>query len=446
MSPIGLCQPFDNFSAHAMRGLAFAQSTSESPGHAEKSGNLSNLRPITTFEAFEAQGGAHGQKLLLIGLWNIVVVPASKLPHGPEEPALNSRVIKMLSHCVLRSSHFILYIDSKVGFKSPTAMWQPVHAMARDIASSAPAAQSPLANPLGSTRTSAGDCNGGAQGLAAWIAPTHPKRSSTAQEMVCVYLLGMARPDVFAQATHYMRDGFLLGSASGIPRLAEGEWHLRDASAAESVALGERWYEEFIKWRDVHMRDQLSFWYVAWSLAMLSAADRGRPAPTQAALARGGSAPACVASRSFHFASAWNASSAIVSAKLDVTHTLHSPEHRARLSSQVAHLRNRNLSDPRLQLLLPGMPNFWEPDGLLKVGMWEPDGLLKVGVDSNSLCTLGWDALQHLQATGGALSLAKLKHPKLRSFVKLNHLALRRILASIGQLMPNQMEAFFKKY
>ena len=57
-----------------------------------------------------------------------------------------------------------------------------------------------------------------------------------------------------------------VGPRTVAPGLVEGEWHLRDLEAPEGEALGTGWYEEFLKWRHIHRRDQLSFNYVAWKL------------------------------------------------------------------------------------------------------------------------------------------------------------------------------------
>ena len=90
----------------------------------------------------------------------------------------------------------------------------------------------------------------------------------------------------------------------------------------------------------------------------------------------------------------------------------------------------------RLRLRLPNMPDLWDADGLLIAGM-----------DSKALCSLGWDALRHLQAQPregpDELGLGKLTLPKLRSFIRMNQRALKKLLAIMGKQMPNQLGAFF---
>ena len=106
---------------------------------------------------------------------------------------------------------------------------------------------------------------GGPAAVPAWIAPRHRTRTTAAQEIACIYTIGKASARVFAQWREFVRRGYRPRKGS----LIEGEWHLRDGTALEAVRLGEHWYEEFMRWRSAHQRDQISFDYVAWRLGML---------------------------------------------------------------------------------------------------------------------------------------------------------------------------------
>ena len=80
-------------------------------------------------------------------------------------------------------------------------------------------------------------------------------------------MVGLATVETFRQLKQYAEEGYPRKPyVEGGPGLVEGEWHLRDLEAPEGEALGTGWYEEFLKWRHIHRRDQLSFNYVAWKL------------------------------------------------------------------------------------------------------------------------------------------------------------------------------------
>jgi len=191
---------------------------------------------------------AAGCRTMAYGQWTVVNLPDAALPHPQRDPdaaTLNSRVPKMLSHCVLTRARYVLYLDAKVRFMKPSIPWQLLHA-----------ASQPLE---GKNKTR--------QPAPAWVASHHPQRSSIYEEALCTYVVGLATVETFRQLKQYAEEGYPRSSyMEGGPGLIEGEWHLRDLEAPEGEALGTAWYEEFLKWRHIHRRDQLSFNYVAWKL------------------------------------------------------------------------------------------------------------------------------------------------------------------------------------
>ena len=195
------------------------------------------------------KGGQHaaGCHTLAYGQWTVVNLPDTALPHPRSDPhaaTLNSRVPKMLSHCVLTRARYVLYLDAKARFTKPSIPWQLLYA-----------ASQPL------------EGNNKVRTAPAWVAPHHPSRSSIYEEALCTYVVGLATVETFRQLKQYAEEGYPLKSyVEGGTGLIEGEWHLRDLEAPEGEALGTGWYEEFLKWRHIHRRDQLSFNYVAWKL------------------------------------------------------------------------------------------------------------------------------------------------------------------------------------
>jgi len=195
------------------------------------------------------KGGQHaaGCHTLAYGQWTVVNLPDTALPHPRSDPhaaTLNSRVPKMLSHCVLTRARYVLYLDAKAKFTKPSIPWQLLYA-----------ASQPL------------EGNNKVRTAPAWVAPHHPSRSSIYEEALCTYVVGLATVETFRQLKQYAEEGYPRKPyVEGGPGLVEGEWHLRDLEAPEGEALGTGWYEEFLKWRHIHRRDQLSFNYVAWKL------------------------------------------------------------------------------------------------------------------------------------------------------------------------------------
>ena len=84
------------------------------------------------------KGGQHaaGCHTLAYGQWTVVNLPDTALPHPRSDPhaaTLNSRVPKMLSHCVLTRARYVLYLDAKVRFMKPSMPWQLLHAASQPL-------------------------------------------------------------------------------------------------------------------------------------------------------------------------------------------------------------------------------------------------------------------------------------------------------------------------
>jgi len=203
-----------------------------------------------------AATGSEGYGTLRLGLWHTVVVSPHTLRDtlllgqgcGGERSnrTIQSRIPKMLMHCVLRHVPFAIYVDGKVHLQKPGQIWWT----------------------LLMARMQQQHNNGTAP---AWVSPHHTKRKTVLEEWVCVTLLNLAKSTSNAQMEAYAREGFPAAAAdAGGPGLIDGEWHFRDMRSTDSAAIGEAWFNEYIRWCHISERDQLSFNYVVWRLGLYS--------------------------------------------------------------------------------------------------------------------------------------------------------------------------------
>jgi len=209
-------------------------------------------------------------RLPRIGQWNVVQLPAEG-----RSSVLLSRVVKMLAHCAMTESSYLLYLDAKIQVPNPYAVWWLVAASMRPFRSFPARAYSlhRRANaPLPAKQAM--------RGSPAWVAPMHPRRQSLYDEVVCTYLLGKVGEQAFRAVSLYAAKGFPADDYfEGGPGLIEGEWHLRDMRSTNSTSIAFAWFRQFLRWQHAHERDQLSFNYVVWRLGLLPS--QTQPLPTR---------------------------------------------------------------------------------------------------------------------------------------------------------------------